>query len=195
VISSLAIFCGSADGNDPAYRSSAGDTAAFLAGNGIDLVYGGAKVGLMGAVADAALAAGGRVIGVIPQALMDREVAHPGLTELHVVASIHERKAVMSELSDGFLALPGGGGTLEEISEQWTWAQLGTHNKPCGFLNVLGFYTPLRQFIASMGTEGFLRPEYRDMLVFADTVEEALERFNSYAPPHHTWRRENPPAS
>lgn len=136
---SIAIFCGSTLGTDSAYADAARLTGQMIAEQGKTLVYGGGRSGLMGIVADSALAAGGRVIGVIPQGLVDRELAHPHLTELHVVTSMHERKTLMADLSDGFIALPGGAGTIEEIFEQWTWAQLGIHLKPCAFLNIDGF--------------------------------------------------------
>ncbi|HEX4015983.1 MAG TPA: TIGR00730 family Rossman fold protein, partial [Frankiaceae bacterium] len=136
----VCVFCGSSDGVQPEFRAAATALGSFLGGQGIDVVYGGASVGLMGAVADAALGAGGRVYGVIPRHLVDRELAHPGLTALHVTDNMHERKAVMAELSDAFTALPGGFGTLEELAEVTTWAQLGLHHKPIGLLNVAGFY-------------------------------------------------------
>ena len=144
---SIAIFCGSALGTDPIFAETARLTGETLAKQGKRLVYGGGRSGLMGIVADSALAAGGQVIGVIPQGLVDRELAHPHLTELHIVKNMHERKTIMSEFSDGFIALPGGAGTIEEIFEQWTWAQLGIHLKPCAFLNVEGFYDDLIKFI------------------------------------------------
>ena len=140
---SVCVFCGSQPGDDPAYEGAAWALGETLAAMGIELVYGGGHVGLMGAIADAALAAGGEVTGVMPRALVDREIAHTGLSRLHVVGSMHERKAMMSELSEGFVALPGGSGTLEEFFEVLTWAQLGEHGKPCGLLNVAGYYDPL----------------------------------------------------
>ena len=179
----LCVFCGSSFGNDSAYRGLAEAFGRTLAERGIGVVYGGGHVGLMGVVADAALAAGGEVIGVIPQALQDREVGHSGLTQLHVVDSMHTRKALMSELADGFVALPGGIGTLEELFEVWTWAQLGIHRKPCGVLDVNGFFTPLVGFVDQLVAEGFLRPVYRDMLVVAKSCEDLLARFADYAPP------------
>lgn len=146
-------------------------------------MYGGASVGLMGAVADAALEAGGEVVGVITQFLLDKEIAHPGLTELHVMGSMHERKALMAALSDGFLAMPGGIGTFEEFFEVWTWGQLGNHAKPCGLLNVAGFYTPLLGFLDQVVDQAFLKPERRGMVVVADGANELLDRFAAYEPP------------
>jgi hypothetical protein len=179
----LCIFCGSSVGRDPAYRRLAETLGRGLAERGIGIVYGGGRVGLMGALADAALAAGGEVIGVIPQALMDREIGHVGLTELRVVASMHERKALMAELADGFVALPGGVGTLEELFEIWTWAQLGLHAKPCGVLDADGFYAPLLGFLDHLVDTGFVRPAHRAMLVAARSPEELLAAFASYRAP------------
>src|SRR5476651_1797699 len=157
-----------------------------LAENGIGLVYGGASVGLMGAVADAAQAAGGEVIGVIPRSLLQKELAHTGLTDLRIVESMHERKALMAELSDGFIALPGGIGTLEELFEVWTWAQLGHHAKPCGLLNVRGFYDGLSAFIEHLVTERFLRPPHRNMLIMKDSSEAMLKAIQDYKAPKVT---------
>ncbi len=170
----IAVFCGSSRGIDPVYLEAARTTGRTLARRGIDVVYGGGHVGLMGAVADAALAAGGRVIGVIPRALDEREVAHSTLTELHLVETMHERKAKMSELSDAFLALPGGPGTLEEITEQWTWAQLGIHEKPVGFLDVNGYYAPLKTMVENMKTAGFTHERYTDMLLFSSELDSSI---------------------
>ena len=158
-----------------------------LARSGIELVYGGGRVGLMGVIADAALAAGGSVIGVMPQALVDREVQHVNLTELHVVPTMHERKTKMSTLADGFVALPGGAGTLEEIFEQWTWAQLGIHQKPCGFLNTNGYFDPLRQMIEQMSGEGFLRMDHASMLVFNTNPDAIVDSFRAYSAPLAKW--------
>ena len=161
-----------------------------IAARGLRLVYGGAAVGLMGALADAALAAGGEVVGVIPRALVEREIAHAGLTELREVASMHERKATMADLSDGFLALPGGAGTLEEIFEVWTWAQLGHHRKPVGLLNVDGYFDLLAAFIEHQERELFIRPEHRDMLIVESDPARVLDRFASYrAPVVEKWIR------
>jgi uncharacterized protein (TIGR00730 family) len=179
----LCVFCGSSTGVRPEYLDAARSLGAALAKRGIGLVYGGASVGLMGAVADAALDAGGEVIGVIPTALWEKEIAHRDLTELRVVGSMHERKAQMAELSDGFVALPGGIGTLEELFEVWTWSQLGLHRKPVALLNVAGYYTPLLQFLDSAVTERFLRAEHRGMLVTAKDPETLLTRVGAYRPP------------
>ena len=179
----LCVFCGSNPGRDPRFLAGARDLGRHLAREGIGLVYGGASVGLMGAVADAALEAGGEVIGVIPRALADKEVAHGGLTDLRVVGSMHERKALMAELSDGFVALPGGAGTFEELFEVWTWAQLGYHAKPCGLLDIAGFYGQLTAFLDTTAAQGFMKAEHRDMLVVAQTPGEILTRFAAYVPP------------
>ena len=161
----VCVFCGSATGNQPVYREAAEAMGSLLAKRGIGLVYGGGHVGLMGVIADAVLAGGGEAIGVIPQALADREIAHGGLTELRIVDSMHTRKAMMADLSDAFIAMPGGVGTFEEFFEVVTWTQLGLHRKPCGLLNVGGFYTPLAAFIDQAVTEGFIRPVHRAAIV------------------------------
>lgn len=180
---SVCVFCGASPGGDPAYRAAAEAMGREIAGRGLRLVYGGARVGLMGAVADAALGAGGEVIGVLPHALADKEIAHDGLTRLEVVASMHERKARMAELSDGFIALPGGAGTLEEIFEIWTWGQLGFHAKPAAFLNVRGYYNGLRAFVDHAVGEAFLRAPHRDMLIFREDCAAALDALAAYVPP------------
>ncbi|MEG9226034.1 TIGR00730 family Rossman fold protein [Aeromicrobium sp. Sec7.5] len=170
-LSSVAVFCGSRFGTDPAYEAAAVEVGRTLAERGITLVYGGGRVGLMGAVADAAVAAGGEVVGVIPRSLDEREVAHAGLTELHVVETMHERKAIMAERADAFLALPGGMGTLEEITEQWTWTQLGIHAKRSAFYDVGGFWQPLSTLVDSMVETGFLTAEHAALVSFgADLV-------------------------
>ncbi|HVV13231.1 TIGR00730 family Rossman fold protein [Amycolatopsis sp.] len=179
----ICVFCGSSAGKDPVYVEQAEILGKLLADRGIGLVYGGASVGIMGTVAQAALSAGGEVIGVIPKHLMRAEIAHAGLTELHVTEDMHERKAKMAELSDGFLALPGGAGTLEELAEVWTWAQLGLHSKPIGLVDVAGYYQPLRQFVDHMVTEGFLRPEHRDFLLTGSDPAALLDAFATYEPP------------
>ncbi len=179
----LCVFCGSSSGDAPAYTAAARALGTALARRGIGLVYGGASVGLMGAVADAALEAGGDVIGVMPEALAKKELAHAGLTELRIVASMHERKALMAELSDGFIALPGGLGTLEELFEVWTWAQLGYHAKPCALLNVAGFYDPLIAFLDGVVAHRFLKPAHRAMLVVTDDSDDLLDRLATYQPP------------
>lgn len=183
VLKRLCVFCGSSSGNDPAYTEVAGLLGAAIARAGIELVYGGASVGLMGVVADAALHEGGRVTGVLPQSLKDKELAHAGLTELHIVESMHQRKAMMAELSDGFIALPGGVGTLEEIFEVWTWGQLGYHRKPCAVLNVAGFHDALIQFLDHVCERQFMKQAHRDMLVVADNVPLLLDRLREYEPP------------
>ena len=161
----LCVFCGSSIGTQPAYREAAEALGAVLAKRGVGLVYGGGNVGLMGVIADAVMAGGGNVIGVIPQSLADREIAHAGITELRVVDSMHARKAMMAELSDAFIAMPGGVGTFEEFFEVVTWTQLGLHRKPCGLLNVNAFYTPLALFIDQAVTEGFIKPAHRAAIV------------------------------
>lgn len=188
-MSSVGIFCGSANGNDPVYSKAASQVGQRLAEQGVGIVYGGGKVGLMGAVADAALQHGGSVIGVIPQSLVAREIAHTGLTLLHVVANMHERKMKMAELADAFIALPGGAGTLEEIFEQWTWAQLGLHAKPCAFFDVNGFYRPLQDMIRQMVSKGFLKKSYEDMLLFSENLSEITEYFSDYRAPDVKWSR------
>ena len=172
---SLCVYCGSSLGRLPEYEAVARQLGGLLARHGVRLVYGGARVGLMGAVADAALKAGGKVIGVIPRGLVDREVAHHDLSELHVVASMHERKALMAELSEGFIALPGGIGTFEELFEIWTWGQLGIHSKPLGLLNVAGYYDPLLAFLKRSVEDGFIKPAVRGMLLEAHTPQALLD--------------------
>ena len=172
----LCVFCGSNFGTRAAYRVATEAFGALLAERQIELVYGGAHVGLMGALADAVLARGGRVTGVIPEALLAREIAHSGLTELHVVASMHERKALMASLSDGFVALPGGLGTLEELFEVWTWAQLGLHNKPCALFDIERFYTGLASFLDHVVTQGFLKPAQRQALIVEADASALLAR-------------------
>jgi uncharacterized protein (TIGR00730 family) len=179
----VCVFCGSSPGARPAYLEAARALGTLLGSAGIGVVYGGAHVGLMGAVADAARAAGSEVIGVIPQSLVAREVAHTGLDDLRVVGSMHERKALMAELSDAFVALPGGIGTLEELFEVWTWAQLGSHEKPCGLLNVDGFYSGLLGFLDHVVSEAFLRQVHRDMLLVDTEPRALLEKIQRYQPP------------
>jgi uncharacterized protein (TIGR00730 family) len=182
-MNSICVFCGSSPGNDPAYAAAAQRLGRTLAERDTTLVYGGGHVGLMGVVADAALEAGGEVIGVMPRSLVDREIGHKGLTKLHVVGSMHERKALMSELSDGFVALPGGNGTLEEFFEVLTWAQLGEHGKPCGLLNVAGYYDPLLKVFDQMVEKDFLRGAHRELVLVADDPSSLLQRFEGYEPP------------
>ena len=184
---SICVYCGSSTGTDPAFLAEAIGCGTLIAETGLTLVYGGGKVGLMGAVADAALAAGGRVVGVMPKDLVDQEIAHRGLTELREVASMHERKLAMAELSDGFLCLPGGPGTFEEIFEQWTWALLGIHAKPCGFVNVAGYYDLMAATIQRMADNGFIAQPYVDMLIYRDSSAEVIEAFRTYVAPPPKW--------
>lgn len=177
----ICVFCGSASGRAPNYAAAARELGELLAERGIGLVYGGGNVGLMGELADAVLDAGGRAIGVIPQQLVDREIAHGGLTELHVVENLHQRKALMAELADAFLTLPGGVGTMEELFEVWSWGRLGLHSKPCGLLNVDGYFDSLRTLTDQMVTEGFLEPEYRKMLLIEEHPSVLLDRLTAHA--------------
>ena len=178
----ICVFCGSSLGTRPAFADAAQALGRELASRGLELVYGGASVGLMGLVADAVLRAGGRAIGVIPQPLASKEIAHEGLSELHVVGSMHERKAKMSELADGFVTLPGGIGTFEETFEILTWAQLGLHRKPCGLLDVAGYYTPVVQLLDHACAEGFVRRDHLSMLLVEETAAALLDRFARYEP-------------
>ncbi len=171
----VCVYCGSSIGNQKIYRDVAEAMGAVLARRGIGLVYGGGNVGLMGVVADAALAGGGEVIGVIPRSLADREIAHAGVNDLRVVDSMHTRKALMAELSDAFIAMPGGVGTFEEFFEAVTWTQLGVHRKPCGLLNAGAFYSPLAAFIDQAVTEGFIKPIHRAMIVVDDDPARLLD--------------------
>ncbi|WP_413568211.1 TIGR00730 family Rossman fold protein [Bdellovibrio sp. HCB117] len=184
----ICVFCGSSSGVRPEYLEMARELGKTFAMNGIALVYGGAKIGLMGAMADSCLAHGGKVIGVIPQVIMQKEVAHTGLTDLQVVDSMHTRKARMAELADAFIALPGGFGTFEELCEIVTWAQLGLHQKPIGVLDVHEFYKPLKELIESGMREGFIRDEYKGLVVFANSPDDILNKFASYTPvPTPQW--------
>ena len=178
----LCVYAGSNAGARPVYAEAAAALARVLARRGIGLVYGGSSVGLMGVLADTILAEGGEAIGIIPQALMDRELGHRGLTELRVVASMHERKALMADLSDGFVAVPGGIGTLEELIEIYTWSQLGIHTKPCGVLDAAGFYTNLSGFLDHMVEEGFLREEHRTAMLSDADPEALLDRLEAWEP-------------
>ena len=179
----ICVFCGASAGNHPDYLQAATQLGHALAGAGIGLVYGGASVGLMGRVADAVLERGGEVTGVLPQFLADRELAHHGLTTLHTVASMHERKAMMADLADGFIALPGGIGTLEELFEIWTWAMLGQHRKPVALLNARDYYGKLLAFMNHVTTEGFLQQANRDMLLVDDDPARLLDAMRRYQPP------------
>jgi len=179
----ICVFCGSARGDRPEYAAAAGSLARALVDRKIGIVYGGGSVGLMGVLADAALAAGGSVVGVIPRPLASRELAHAGLTELRLVSSMHERKALMASLADGFIALPGGLGTLEETLEILTWAQLGIHDKPVGVLNVAGYYDGLRRLLGHGVHEGFVRKEHAALLLFAESAADLLDAFATWQPP------------
>jgi len=178
----ICVFCGSSAGTDPAFSAAAKKVGEGLAQRGLELVYGGGNVGLMGVVADAALSGGGRVIGVIPQSLVDRELAHRRISELRIVSSMHERKALMADLSDAFIALPGGYGTVEEFCEILTWAQLGLHQKPIGLLNVEGYFDPLLAFLDHAVEEGFLRAEHRAILLDHSEPQTLISRLLEYRP-------------
>jgi len=191
-IKKICVYCGSSPGKNPAYSHAAVNLAEALCGRGIGLVYGGAAVGVMGTIADAVLKAGGEAIGVIPSSLAVKEVAHDNLSELHVVASMHERKAMMAELADGFIALPGGWGTLEEIFEILTWAQLGFHDKPCGLLNIEGYYDGLIGFLENSFEQQFVNELFRPMLMKAKEPEVLLDQFAAYrAPKVRKWMGED----
>jgi uncharacterized protein (TIGR00730 family) len=179
----IAVFCGSSNGASDLYIEGAKALGRELAKRNISLVYGGASVGVMGAVADAVLEAGGHVIGVMPTFLEEREISHKNLSELIVVGSMHERKAKMAELVDGFITLPGGPGTLEEFFEIFTWAQLGLHQKPCGLLNINDYYTPLISLFNHMTEEQFLQEKYRSMALVDTEPQGLLDQFNTYQPP------------
>ncbi|MEM9687847.1 MAG: TIGR00730 family Rossman fold protein [Pseudomonadota bacterium] len=179
----LCVYCGSNRGNRTVYAEAAESLADVLVNHDIELVYGGASAGIMGVIADAVLARGGRVHGVMPRSLMHKEIGHQGLTELHIVNGMHERKSMMAALSDGFIALPGGFGTLEELIEVTTWGQLRFHEKPCGLLNVDGYYDALLAFLDSAEHEGFLRPESRAMLMAESDPVTLIRRFERYTAP------------
>jgi uncharacterized protein (TIGR00730 family) len=185
----ICIFCGASPGRDPGYAALARETGSALGRRGIGVVYGGGRVGLMGALADGALDAGGEVVGVIPRGLVDRELAHPGVSELRVVETLHERKAVMAELADGFIALPGGLGTLEELSEVVSWAQLDLHRKPCGILDPDGYFRDLIAFLDHAVVEGFLAPRDRERVIVADTLDGLLVRFAQAPTIEGRWER------
>jgi uncharacterized protein (TIGR00730 family) len=191
-IKSICVYCGSSPGKNPAYSQAAENLALALCERNIGLVYGGSAVGVMGTIADAVLAAGGEATGVIPKALAVKEVAHDNLSELHVVASMHERKAMMADLADGFIALPGGWGTLEEIFEILTWAQLGFHDKPCGLLNIEGYYDGLFDFLENSFEQQFVNELYRPMLMKAHEPLALLDQFATYrAPKVRKWMKED----
>lgn len=179
----ICVFCGSNHGDDPSYAAAAAELGRTLAERSIGLVYGGASVGLMGAVADAALSNGGKVTGVITRGLVEKEVAHEGLADLRVVKTMHERKAIMANLADAFIALPGGLGTLDEFFEALTWGQLGIHKKPCALLNLRGYYDKLVQFLDHCAEQGFVPPRHRDMILVATGIPELFEKLEAYVPP------------
>lgn len=179
----ICVYCGSSPGSDPDFHEGARALGRALLDRGLGLVYGGAGIGLMGLVADTVLAGGGQVYGVIPQMLELKEITHGGLTELHVVGSMHERKALMTELSDGFVALPGGFGTLDELFEALTWAQLGVHRNPVGLLNLNGYFQGLLDFADRAVLDGFLRPEHRDLMLTDTDPGTLLDRMAAYVPP------------
>jgi uncharacterized protein (TIGR00730 family) len=183
MIKRLCVYCGSNSGNRPEYTQAAEDLAHAMVSRDIGLVYGGASVGIMGKLADAVVKEGGKVIGVIPKGLFVKEVAHKGISELREVDTMHERKAMMAELSDGFIALPGGLGTIEEFFEIWTWAQLGMHQKPCGLLNTGQYYDNLIAFIDHAVSEQFVKEEYRSMVFVEQQPDILLQKFESYEPP------------
>ena len=180
----ICVFCGSSAGSQPEYRVCAEQLGAELTRRKIGLVYGGGDVGLMGAIADSVVEAGGEAIGVIPEHLMTREIGHNRLTQLHIVHSMHERKALMADLSDAFIALPGGFGTLEEFCEVLTWSQLGLHAKPCGIVNVLGYYTSLLAMLDHAVQERFLKPQNRALVLARDTPSELLQALEEWRPVH-----------
>lgn len=182
-LGSICVFCGASAGRLPGYAAAARELGRTIAASGRQVVFGGGKVGMMGAVADGALEAGGRVVGVIPEHLVQYEVAHGGLTELHVVASMHVRKQMMADHADAFVILPGGLGTMEEFFEIWTWGQLGIHRKPYGLLNVGGYFDPLLAFLQHAVAEGFIRAEHRELLVVEDEPARLLERLECHPTP------------
>lgn len=183
----IAVYCGSSSGKDTSFSEKTKILGEYLASAGIDIVYGGGKVGLMGCIADAVLDKGGKVFGVIPKALSDREIAHPNLTELTIVTDMHKRKARMAEMSDAFVALPGGAGTLEEIFEAWTWGQLGYHSKPVAFYNISGYFNGLLAMLEEMGKGGFIKQQYLDSLIIADNPKELKTSILSFKAPEKKW--------
>lgn len=191
---SICVFCGSSSGRNQSYIDAARATGQALVRAGLRLIYGGGSVGLMGTLADEVMSAGGVVTGIMPRELWEREIAHRGLEDLRIVESMHERKKLMAELSDAFIALPGGAGTLEEIFEQWTWSQLGIHSKPCGFLNVSGYFNPQIDMIERMVAEGFLSHAYAAMLSVEADPNVLLARIQEYLPPARKWSRNDGPA-
>jgi uncharacterized protein (TIGR00730 family) len=184
-IKRICVYCGSSVGARPAYKDAAHRLGELMADRGIGLVFGGGCVGLMGVISDAVLAKGGEAIGVIPQSLVRREIGHRGVTKLHVVETMHQRKALMADLSDAFIALPGGYGTLEEICETMTWSQLGIQQKPCGFLNIETYWDGMLQFLDHAVREEFVRPENRALVLVASSPEGMLEQLLDWSPPAH----------
>ncbi len=178
----LTVFCGSSQGRLPVYAEAARSLGREMVAGGIGLVYGGAGVGMMGVLADTVLAGGGEVVGVIPRHLLAREIAHPGVADMRVVETMHERKALMAELGDAFVALPGGAGTLDELFEAWTWGQLGLHAKPCAILNVAGYFDPLLAMVRHMAGEGFIHEEYVRQLIAESETDRLLARLATYRP-------------
>jgi uncharacterized protein (TIGR00730 family) len=181
-VNRLAVYCGSASPSDPRYINVAREVGGALAARGIGIVYGGGRLGLMGAIADAALKAGGEVIGIIPKALVGLEVAHQGLSQLHIVDTMHQRKQAFTDLSDGFLTLPGGTGTMDELWEALSWAQLGYHSKPVGLLNVAGYYDGIVAYWEMMQDVGFLRPQHRDLLISGNNLIDLLADMSAHEP-------------
>lgn len=184
MIKSICVFCGSSPGFSPIYKDTAKELGRDIAARGWTLIYGGGSVGLMGVVADAVMETGGKVIGVIPEALLARELGHRGITDLRVVDTMHERKAMMADLADAFIALPGGIGTFEEFFEILTWAQLGIHSKPCGMINANGYYQPVLDLLANAVQEGFMRKEHQELVLSSETARELLEKIVEYKPTH-----------
>jgi len=185
---SITVFCGASEGENPIYKQIGLETGKLLANHSIEVIFGGGKIGIMGAVADGALSAGGRVTGVIPKFLRTKEVTHYGVTNLHVVETMHERKMLMHQLSQGVMALPGGYGTLDELFEILTWAQLGMHQYPIGLLNVNGYFNHLHAFVHHMCNEGFLNATVRDLILIDDNAEQLLEQMKNYqAPEIYKW--------
>lgn len=182
-IGSVCVYCGSSTGHDPRHAAAARELGTLLAARGIRLVYGGGSIGLMGVLADAVLSGGGEVIGVLPRGLFSREVAHLGVSELHEVDSMHERKQLMFDMADAFVALPGGLGTLEELAEVTTWAQLGIHRRPVAVLDVAGYWRPLAEFFERAAREGYVTESSRRLVVWVERVDELLVALESYAPP------------
>ena len=182
MIKRVCVFCGSSQGTNPAYNEAARTLGQLLAQRGLELVFGAGHIGLMGVLADAVIAAGGKTSGVIPRSMVERELAHTGLDHLHIVETMHERKALMADLADAFIALPGGFGTADELFEILTWAQLGIHQKPVGLVNIAGFFDPLLAWLDRTVADGFLKPNHRRLLIDAATVTEVLDKLGRFVP-------------